>query len=165
MGTLDEVKVLAEIGNGNGGVSGTVEFPYAKVYLDSGTSNQSQGQTPIQNQTPAQSQTSTQNETPVQNQAPAQGQTSTQNETSVQNQTQPQNNWDNIGNNNGGLGIPQGQNPAQGQNQASPQSNSTPNSNCAGEWAQCGGQGFNGPTCCSKGTCVEINQYYSQCKP
>ncbi|ORX51484.1 xylanase, partial [Piromyces finnis] len=33
MGTIDEVKVLAEIGNSNGGVTGTVEFPYAKVYL------------------------------------------------------------------------------------------------------------------------------------
>jgi len=30
-------------------------------------------------------------------------------------------------------------------------------------WAQCGGQGFNGPTCCSQGTCQKINDYYSHC--
>ncbi|KAL6617801.1 glycoside hydrolase superfamily [Neocallimastix sp. 'constans'] len=35
--------------------------------------------------------------------------------------------------------------------------------NCAGAWAQCGGQGFNGPKCCSQGTCKAINEYYSQC--
>ena len=35
---------------------------------------------------------------------------------------------------------------------------------CAGKWAQCGGVGFNGPTCCESGlTCKEISQYYSQC--
>ena len=39
-----------------------------------------------------------------------------------------------------------------------------PSQNCAAKWAQCGGQGFNGPTCCQSGsTCREINQYYSQC--
>ena len=36
--------------------------------------------------------------------------------------------------------------------------------NCADKWAQCGGIGFNGPTCCKSGsTCQQINQYYSQC--
>jgi len=35
--------------------------------------------------------------------------------------------------------------------------------NCAAVWAQCGGQGFNGPKCCSQGTCKAVNQYYSQC--
>jgi len=35
---------------------------------------------------------------------------------------------------------------------------------CAKKWAQCGGIGFNGPTCCESGsTCKELNQYYSQC--
>jgi len=35
---------------------------------------------------------------------------------------------------------------------------------CAEKWAQCGGQGYNGPTCCQSGsTCREINKYYSQC--
>jgi len=35
--------------------------------------------------------------------------------------------------------------------------------NCAGIWAQCGGQGYNGPTCCSEGTCKEVNEFFSQC--
>jgi len=40
----------------------------------------------------------------------------------------------------------------------------TNNSNCAKKWAQCGGIGFNGPTCCESGSvCKELNQYYSQC--
>ncbi|KAL1838834.1 hypothetical protein VTJ49DRAFT_2191 [Mycothermus thermophilus] len=35
--------------------------------------------------------------------------------------------------------------------------------NCASLWGQCGGQGWNGPTCCSQGTCRAQNQWYSQC--
>ncbi|OUM65784.1 carbohydrate-binding module family 1 protein [Piromyces sp. E2] len=39
-----------------------------------------------------------------------------------------------------------------------------PPQNCAAKWGQCGGIGFNGPTCCQTGsTCREINSYYSQC--
>ncbi|KAJ3029793.1 hypothetical protein HDV00_009434 [Rhizophlyctis rosea] len=35
---------------------------------------------------------------------------------------------------------------------------------CAAKYAQCGGQGFSGPTCCQSGsTCKASNQYYSQC--
>ena len=35
---------------------------------------------------------------------------------------------------------------------------------CADKWAQCGGVGFTGPTCCKQGYhCHELNQYYSQC--
>ncbi|KAJ3044823.1 hypothetical protein HDV00_000700 [Rhizophlyctis rosea] len=35
---------------------------------------------------------------------------------------------------------------------------------CAAKYAQCGGQGFTGPTCCQSGsTCKSSNQYYSQC--
>ncbi|OUM58344.1 carbohydrate-binding module family 1 protein [Piromyces sp. E2] len=35
---------------------------------------------------------------------------------------------------------------------------------CAPKWAQCGGQDYNGPTCCQSGsTCHEYNKYYSQC--
>ena len=34
---------------------------------------------------------------------------------------------------------------------------------CAALYGQCGGQGYNGPTCCSSGTCKASNQYYSQC--
>lgn len=38
--------------------------------------------------------------------------------------------------------------------------------NCASRWAQCGGNVFSGPTCCSNGdSCVEQNQWYSQCLP
>ncbi|GJC81699.1 putative endo-beta-1,4-glucanase D [Colletotrichum liriopes] len=36
-------------------------------------------------------------------------------------------------------------------------------SNCSSFYGQCGGKGFNGPKCCSRGTCKEINEYYSQC--
>jgi len=36
--------------------------------------------------------------------------------------------------------------------------------NCAGLWAQCGGNGFSGPSCCSEGSCKMINEYYSQCQ-
>jgi len=36
--------------------------------------------------------------------------------------------------------------------------------NCASKYAQCGGVGFNGPTCCQSGsTCHEVNKYYTQC--
>jgi hypothetical protein len=35
---------------------------------------------------------------------------------------------------------------------------------CIKKWGQCGGIGFNGPTCCEPGlTCREMNKYYSQC--
>jgi len=35
---------------------------------------------------------------------------------------------------------------------------------CAAKHAQCGGKGFNGPSCCAKGTtCKVINKYYSKC--
>jgi endo-1,4-beta-xylanase len=49
----------------------------------------------------------------------------------------------------------------QGNNAAAPAGGN--GGNCAGAWAQCGGQGFNGPKCCSQGTCKVINEYYSQC--
>ncbi|KAJ3121337.1 hypothetical protein HK098_003777 [Nowakowskiella sp. JEL0407] len=35
---------------------------------------------------------------------------------------------------------------------------------CAAIWGQCGGQNYNGPKCCSSGSCVAQNQWYSQCK-
>lgn len=36
--------------------------------------------------------------------------------------------------------------------------------NCAAKWGQCGGIGYNGPTCCQSGsTCRVSNPYYSQC--
>lgn len=34
---------------------------------------------------------------------------------------------------------------------------------CAAQWAQCGGQGWAGPTCCTAGKCTASNQWYSQC--
>ncbi|KAH7382364.1 glycosyl hydrolase family 61-domain-containing protein [Phaeosphaeria sp. MPI-PUGE-AT-0046c] len=34
---------------------------------------------------------------------------------------------------------------------------------CAALWAQCGGQGFSGASCCSAGSCKAMNPYYSQC--
>ncbi|KAG7121435.1 endo-beta-1 like protein [Verticillium longisporum] len=34
---------------------------------------------------------------------------------------------------------------------------------CARLWAQCGGQGFVGPTCCAAGTCIKHNQWFSTC--
>ncbi|KAI1125849.1 1, 4-beta cellobiohydrolase [Nemania abortiva] len=37
---------------------------------------------------------------------------------------------------------------------------------CAAQWAQCGGTGWSGATCCVSGsTCVKSNDYYSQCLP
>ncbi|KAH8671558.1 glycosyl hydrolases family 28-domain-containing protein [Xylariales sp. PMI_506] len=37
---------------------------------------------------------------------------------------------------------------------------------CSAEWAQCGGIGFTGSTCCVSGTtCTYQNDYYSQCLP
>ncbi|KAH6670981.1 endoglucanase-1 [Plectosphaerella plurivora] len=38
-----------------------------------------------------------------------------------------------------------------------------PSGSCAARWAQCGGQGWTGATCCSAGTCTASNQWYSQC--
>ncbi|KAK4552075.1 hypothetical protein LTR86_010611 [Recurvomyces mirabilis] len=34
---------------------------------------------------------------------------------------------------------------------------------CSALYGQCGGQGWQGPTCCSSGTCKASNAYYSQC--
>ncbi|ORX63758.1 concanavalin A-like lectin/glucanase [Anaeromyces robustus] len=52
-------------------------------------------------------------------------------------------------------------------NEATQESGNTNNNKpkqCAPIWGQCGGQGFNGPTCCSEGACVSINEFYSQCQ-
>jgi len=35
---------------------------------------------------------------------------------------------------------------------------------CSAIWGQCGGVGWNGPTCCQSGSCVFQSSYYSQCK-
>ncbi|KAH6614403.1 carbohydrate esterase family 5 protein [Chaetomium sp. MPI-SDFR-AT-0129] len=34
---------------------------------------------------------------------------------------------------------------------------------CSALYGQCGGQGWQGPTCCSQGSCKASNQWYSQC--
>ncbi|KAB8302075.1 hypothetical protein EYC80_005526 [Monilinia laxa] len=40
----------------------------------------------------------------------------------------------------------------------------TPTANCQARWAQCGGMGYTGGTCCVSGTtCTVLNSYYSQC--
>ncbi|KAK7992482.1 glycoside hydrolase family 7 protein [Apiospora saccharicola] len=38
-----------------------------------------------------------------------------------------------------------------------------PSGSCAAPYAQCGGNGYSGPTCCTSGTCKKSNDYYSQC--
>ncbi|KAI3554890.1 glycosyl hydrolase family 11 [Colletotrichum abscissum] len=46
----------------------------------------------------------------------------------------------------------------------SPPPSSGGDGTCAAKWAQCGGSGFTGPTCCQSGsTCQASNQWYSQC--
>lgn len=44
-----------------------------------------------------------------------------------------------------------------------PSPTGNPGGNCAALWGQCGGAGWNGPTCCAEGTCRAANQWYSQC--
>jgi cellulase len=54
------------------------------------------------------------------------------------------------------------QNPPQ---QPPPTQNPNPpsNGNCAALYAQCGGNGWSGPTCCQSGRCVASGDWYSQC--
>ncbi|KAK7990287.1 hypothetical protein PG990_014567 [Apiospora arundinis] len=40
---------------------------------------------------------------------------------------------------------------------------STPTGDCASMYAQCGGNGWAGATCCSQGSCKVANEWYSQC--
>ncbi|KAB5559533.1 endo-1,4-beta-xylanase A [Coniochaeta sp. 2T2.1] len=45
-----------------------------------------------------------------------------------------------------------------------PPANGGGGGSCAAKWGQCGGQGWNGATCCQSGsTCQASNQWYSQC--
>lgn len=38
--------------------------------------------------------------------------------------------------------------------------------NCAGDYAQCGGQDWQGPLCCVEGLICKVqSQWYSQCQP
>eukprot|EP00929_Paragymnodinium_shiwhaense_P020211 TRINITY_DN13538_c0_g1_i2.p1 TRINITY_DN13538_c0_g1~~TRINITY_DN13538_c0_g1_i2.p1 ORF type:complete len:469 (+),score=75.49 TRINITY_DN13538_c0_g1_i2:101-1507(+) len=42
----------------------------------------------------------------------------------------------------------------------------TPGASCSGRWGQCGGQNWNGATCCTAGNaCKYSNPWYSQCLP
>jgi hypothetical protein len=44
------------------------------------------------------------------------------------------------------------------------QLSSTPTATCAAKWAQCGGSGHVGITCCQPGTvCNRLNAWYLQC--
>lgn len=44
--------------------------------------------------------------------------------------------------------------------------NVIPRATCGGAWVQCGGQEYNGTTCCQTGySCVIVNDYYYQCQP
>jgi endo-1,4-beta-xylanase len=45
-----------------------------------------------------------------------------------------------------------------------PPTNPPPTGSCSAIWGQCGGQGWSGPTCCSSGSCVRQDNWYSQCR-
>jgi len=223
MGKLHEAKVLGEAGNGSGGVSGTADFPYAKVYIGDGGAGGA-APAPAQEQAPAPAPAQgndQQQQAPAsaQEQAPAQGNQGDWNNWGNQGGNQGGNPWDqgnqwnqggnqwggnqggnpwdqgnqwNQGGNQGGnpwdqgnqwnqggnqWGGNQGGNPwdqgnqwnqggnwATPQNAAAPQNAATAGGNCASIWGQCGGQGFNGPTCCSEGTCKQISEHFHQCQ-
>ncbi|KAG4101621.1 concanavalin A-like lectin/glucanase [Neocallimastix lanati (nom. inval.)] len=134
MGKLHEAKVLGEAGNGSGGVSGTADFPYAKVYIGDGNAGGAGGAAPApapaQEQAPAPAQGNDQQQAPApaQEQAPAQG-----NEGDW-------NNWGNQGGNQGGNPWDQGNQWNQGGNQGGNQWNQ--GGNQWNQWNQ-GNQGGN----------------------
>jgi len=74
------------------------------------------------------------------------------------------NQWNPWGGNNGGNNNQW--NPWGGAPQGAVSNAAAGNSggNCAGLWGQCGGNGFNGATCCSEGTCKPVNEYFHQCQ-
>jgi len=265
MGKLHEAKVLGEAGNGNGGVSGTADFPYAKVYIGDG-GNGGGAPAPAGND---QQQQAPPTGNDQQQQAPPTGNDQQQQAPPAGNDQQQgnQGGWNNWGGNQGGnpwggnqggnqwggnqggnpwggnqggnpwggnqggnpWGGNQGGNPWGGNQGGNPwggnqggnqwggnqggnqwggnqggnqwggnqggnqwggnqgngwnnndgwgnnnaaTSNAASNAaaanvkkeNCASLWAQCGGQGFNGPTCCSEGYCKAVNDYFSQCQ-
>jgi len=159
MGKMHEAKVLGEAGSTGSGTSGTADFPYAKVYIGEG--NGAPAQAPAQEvpvQTPTQ-------EVPVQDptqevpvQAPVQ---SNDNQGVAFDQGNQGNPWEQQTNNNNQGGNPweQGNN-----NQWNQPPQNAAVGNCAGIWAQCGGNGFNGPSCCSEGTCKKVSEYFHQCQ-
>lgn len=44
-----------------------------------------------------------------------------------------------------------------------PPSNGGGGGSCSALYGQCGGRDYNGPKCCSAGTCKVTNEWYSQC--
>jgi len=46
---------------------------------------------------------------------------------------------------------------------SAPATTSSATTNCSPLYGQCGGQTWNGPTCCTQGTCKVANEWYSQC--
>ena len=54
-------------------------------------------------------------------------------------------------------------NPPVSSTSSAPPTSSTASPGCSMMWEQCGGNGWNGPTCCSAGTCKFSNEWYSQC--
>jgi hypothetical protein len=150
MGKMHEAKVLGEAGSNGAGTSGTADFPYAKVYIGQGNGGGA-ASAPAQNNNQGNN---------FGNQQPQQQQNNNNQWNNWGQQQQQQNNWgqqqqqNNWGQQQNNWGQPQ--NAAAAGNGGG--------ANCAGQWAQCGGAGYNGPTCCSQGTCKQINQYYSQCQ-
>lgn len=54
-------------------------------------------------------------------------------------------------------------NPPTSQPSNPPASGGGGGSGTAALWAQCGGEGYSGPTRCASGSCKVSNQWYSQC--
>lgn len=56
-----------------------------------------------------------------------------------------------------------GSNPAPVTSTTTTSSGPGPTGACSPLYGQCGGNGWNGPKCCSQGTCKSSDQWYSQC--
>jgi hypothetical protein len=68
-----------------------------------------------------------------------------------------------VGGSPGGGGNPNPGTPTTLSTSAAP-TPTNPGTACAPRWAQCGGRGWNGATCCQSGsTCQAGNEWYSQC--
>ncbi|KAK3298736.1 Alpha/Beta hydrolase protein [Chaetomium fimeti] len=74
--------------------------------------------------------------------------------------------WDffNAAVSSGGGGNPNPTDPGTPTTNPGTQPTNNPGTNCSPKWAQCGGDGWSGATCCESGsTCRASNQWYSQC--
>ena len=175
MGKMHEAKVLGEAGSTGAGTSGTADFPYAKVYIGQGNGGNAGGAPAQTSEAPAQNNNNQGNNFGNQQQQNNQwGQQQQQNNNQwnqwgQQQQQQNNNQWNQWGQqqqqqNNNQWGQQQQNNNNQWSQPQNAAAAGNGGANCAGQWAQCGGNGFNGPTCCSQGTCKKINDYYSQCQ-